>query len=75
MSEEWRPSERCLALLTEKDHKRGDLEDQIEAFRDYHLKKGNEYADWDAAFRTWMRNSKKFAAERAAKAKSAEVMI
>jgi hypothetical protein len=30
-------------------------------FLDWHRSKGNVFADWDAAFRTWMRNATKFA--------------
>jgi hypothetical protein len=37
---------------------------EVENFKDYHRAKGNLMADWDAAFRTWMRNAKKFAAAR-----------
>ena len=37
--------------------------DELEGFRDYHLKKGSQFVDWDAAFRTWLRNGKKFAQE------------
>src|SRR5690606_16562033 len=33
---------------------------QIEPFVDHHMSKGNRMADWDAAFRTWMRNGEKF---------------
>jgi len=33
---------------------------EIEAFKDYHLSKGSLMADWDAAFRTWLRNAQKF---------------
>lgn len=35
-------------------------ENLIEAFRDYHVSKGNKFKDWQAAFRTWLRNSKRF---------------
>ena len=33
---------------------------QFEEFRDYHLKKGTRFADWDAAWRSWVRNAVKF---------------
>ncbi len=33
---------------------------QLEAFRDYHESKGSKMLDWEAAFRTWLRNTKKF---------------
>lgn len=37
-----------------------DVGAQLEAFRDYHVSKGSRFIDWDAAFRTWIRNSFKF---------------
>ena len=33
---------------------------ELEAFRDYHLARGTTWKDWNAAFRTWMRNSVKY---------------
>lgn len=36
---------------------------QIEAFKDYHLAHGSLMADWEAAFRTWLRNQAKWRAE------------
>lgn len=40
-------------------------DDLIDSFRDYHLAKGSTYKDWTAAFRTWIRNDKRFASSRA----------
>lgn len=39
-------------------------DDLIDSFRDYHLAKGSTYKDWTAAFRTWIRNDKRFRASR-----------
>lgn len=33
---------------------------EIGAFRDYHLARGTVFKDWDRAFYTWLRNSKRF---------------
>jgi len=30
---------------------------EVEAFKDYHLAHGSLMLDWEAAFRTWLRNS------------------
>ena len=32
---------------------------ELEAFIDYHQAHGSTMKDWQAAFRTWLRNSKK----------------
>ncbi len=37
-------------------------------FRDFHRSKGNTMADWPAAWRTWLRNRKRFAPSRASPA-------
>lgn len=37
-----------------------DLESEASKFRDYCLANAKTYADWDAAFRNWLRNSLKF---------------
>lgn len=33
---------------------------EAESFRDHHSAKGTRFVDWDAAFRTWLRNAVKF---------------
>lgn len=42
-----------------------EAEDQFERFIDHHRAKGSTFADWDAAGRTWLKNTVKFAIERA----------
>jgi uncharacterized protein YdaU (DUF1376 family) len=39
-----------------------NVELEAEQFRDYHTAKGSVMLDWDAAFRTWLRNAVKFQA-------------
>lgn len=41
-----------------------DLDAETEQFLDRHRSKGSVFKDWTAAWRTWMRNSIKFANER-----------
>ena len=38
---------------------------EFAAFRDHHTAKGSIFRDWQAAFRTWLRNAVKFAAKGA----------
>lgn len=37
------------------------LADELAAFTDHHSAHGTTFKDWQAAFRTWLRNSNKFA--------------
>jgi hypothetical protein len=41
-----------------------DLHRECQRFIDHHDAKGSVFADWDAAFRTWLRNSVEFAKQR-----------
>ena len=42
-----------------------EFRDEWRAFRDHHLAKGSTMLDWPAAWRTWLRNRKRFAGARA----------
>lgn len=62
MTEFWlpRPSYVEDEKLGRIDGERWDVIELVGEFRDYWLKRGEAMADWDAAFRTWVRNAKKF---------------
>lgn len=45
-----------------------DADREAEHFRDHHSAKGSRMLDWDAAFRTWLRNALRFNGGRRAKA-------
>lgn len=53
-------SDSLREAMSEK-HSSLDLDDQFDAFVDFHTAKGSVFKDWDAAFRTWCRNAVKFA--------------
>lgn len=38
------------------------IKDEFEAFSDFHAARGSRFCDWEAAWRTWVRNAVKFAA-------------
>lgn len=59
---DWVPGEKLVAWARNGEIGASDreIEVQAEQFRDHHRSKGNTFIDFDAAFRTWMRNSKKF---------------
>jgi hypothetical protein len=54
----WYPSEAGVAYA--KQH--GLNRDDVEHFRDHHTARGNTMLDWDAAWRTWCRNAKRYQA-------------
>lgn len=45
-----------------------DLDHETQQFLDHHRAKGSVFTEWQSAWRTWMRNSDKWAKERKAKA-------
>lgn len=59
--ENWEPraEERAMA-----EQSRLNVGCEANAFRDHHAAKGSRMLDWDAAFRTWLRNAVKFGGAR-----------
>ena len=55
ISEDFTVSDRVVELALMNGWPDPDTE--VEAFKDYHLAKGSLMADWEAAFRTWLRNA------------------
>lgn len=61
---DWEPSEGHRRLAASL---KVSLDVEAEQFKDHHRSKGSKFKDWDAAFRTWLRNAAKFRDERAPK--------
>lgn len=55
----WQPTDRERGIAQETGV---NCDREAEAFRDHHSAKGSRFVDWDAAFRTWLRNATKFQA-------------
>jgi len=62
LSADWKPRDEERARAQESGL---NCDEQAAQFRDYHAAKGSRMVDWDAAFRTWLRNGARFASERA----------
>ena len=60
----WQPESNIVQQLQDKFPKI-DVPGQVDTFLDYHRSKGSKFADWDAAFRNWVRNAEKFRAQNA----------
>lgn len=54
ISEDWAPSEKCLAYAREH-YPSMPISVEVENFRDYYLSTGTKRIDWDATWRTWCR--------------------
>lgn len=48
-----------------------EIQDEADRFSDHHRARGSAFKDWDAAWRTWLRNARKFAGSRVAGQRSA----
>ena len=51
-------SETMTALA--RENRWPDPNGELEAFKDHHVAKDSRFLDWEAAFRTWLRNAKKW---------------
>ncbi|MGJ8518049.1 helix-turn-helix domain-containing protein [Carnimonas bestiolae] len=58
LPEDFEPNETAIAKAAELNI---DIAEQLEQFKDWHTARGSTFKDWQAAFRTWLRNAKKFA--------------
>jgi hypothetical protein len=59
--EEWKPSESHTEMAAREGL---TVHAEAEHFRDHHTARGSLMKDWDAAFRTWLRNAVKFGGKR-----------
>lgn len=64
----WVPNDRNLQDAHSKQFTDEEINHEANRFRDHHHAKGSTMLDWDAAWRTWLGNARKFAAPRNASA-------
>ena len=57
----WVPSNRNLSDAYAKNFTDQEIRHEADRFRDYHLARGTTFQDWDAGWRTWLGNARKFA--------------
>lgn len=60
----WVPSESNISDARSKNFTDAEISENADAFRNHHHARGNRYRDWDAAWRTWLGNARKFSAPR-----------
>ena len=63
----WVPSDRNIEDAIKRGFSTEGTNHEAEQFRNYHHAKGSTFKDWDAAWRTWLGNAKKFARSRLAR--------
>lgn len=61
LPENWVPSDRNIADATARQFSAKEIEHEASRFRDHHHSKDSRFRDWDAAWRTWLGNARKFA--------------
>lgn len=54
---DWAPNAQHVSMAAQLEL---DLEREIAQFTDHHDSKGSAFKDWDASFRTWLRNAAKW---------------
>lgn len=62
LPENWVPSDRNIADASNRQFSAMEIENEASAFRDHHISRDTRFRDWDAAWRTWLGNARKFAA-------------
>jgi len=72
MSPDFQVTDEHRRYATEHNFRSPDI--LFEAFKDHHAKNGSAFADWDAAFRTWIRNdTERFGANRRQESQEQEI--
>jgi uncharacterized protein YdaU (DUF1376 family) len=59
--EDWCPSDRNVSDAEALSFSQQEISHEADKFRDHHLARGSLLRDWDAGWRTWLRNVRRFA--------------
>ena len=68
MQADWTPDPDNIQRLKDR-YPKLDVAGEVDNFRDYWISRGELRADWDASFRTWIRNADKWQQDNPRKAK------
>jgi uncharacterized protein YdaU (DUF1376 family) len=61
LPDDWVPSDRNIADAEARSFSQQEIHDEADRFRDHHLARGTRFRSWDAAWRTWLGNARRFA--------------
>lgn len=64
LPDEWVPSDRNVSDARTKNFSDEEIQNEADQFRNHHLARGTTFINWDAGWRTWITNARKFAANR-----------
>lgn len=67
LPDNWVPSERNIADAQDRNFSAEEIQHEADRFRDYHLAHGTTFRDWDAGWRTWLGNARKFGSRSVAR--------
>ena len=62
----WVASDRNIQDAIERGFSQEEIKHEADQFSNYHIAKGSTFKNWDAAWRTWLGNARKFAKARPA---------
>lgn len=62
--ENWVPNEKNIAHALSKNFTEQEIKDEADRFRDHKLQNATTHVDWDAAWRTWISNARRFSGGR-----------
>lgn len=71
LPEGWIPNERNVSDAEARGYSAAHIRELAEHFRDHHRAKGTTSRDWNASWRTWLANDKRFNPERLGRGRAA----
>lgn len=66
LPEDWVPNDRNIEDAIQRKFTEQEIDHEAEQFKNYHVAKGTRFIDWDAGWRTWLGNARKFGNRRMA---------
>lgn len=66
LPENWCPSDRNITDAMDRGFSQQEIDREALQFRDHHLARDTRFRDWEAAWRTWLGNARKFSNGRVA---------
>ena len=75
LPEGWIPNDKNVQDAMDRGFSAQEIENEADRFANFHRSKQNRFRDWDAAWRTWLGNARKFAATQRGKGGQGSSMV